>query len=464
MYRQYPSVGERDRLRHAAPIDVSAIRLAPREAYSRLGEGSNPGGARLTMIAGRPAYTFETGRRVAIVYADNGAVQDNSQSGFDLRVAADWTGLSPLAAQAGKLTEGDQWTVSGEFRPLEPIWKYTWPDGEQVYVSTVTGDVVQYTTRGSRTAAYFGAIPHWLYFTPLRKHGHVWSRIVIWLSALAAFTAFAGIVIGLVVYSPRRSYLHWGASSGIPYFGTKRLHMILGLSFGAIACTWAFSGMLSMDPFPKVQGSFDQSGEDVAQALRGDGVAVAAFDERPPRIAAQALEPAFHAKEFELASFAGQPVYVAKNATNDVRIVSLDGQVAREFDYRRILDVVEKTSQPARITEARIVTKYEAYYLDRHGRLPLPAIYVRLDDSKTSSYYIDPKTALVIESYNSHSRWNRWLYHGLHSIDFPWLYAHRPAWDMLVLALMTGGIVLVTTALLLAIRAVRRAVSSDGPT
>ena len=45
-----------------------------------------------------------------------------------------------------------------------------------------SGDVVQYTTTGSRLGAYVGAIPHWLYFTPLRKHGPEWSRVVIWSS------------------------------------------------------------------------------------------------------------------------------------------------------------------------------------------------------------------------------------------------------------------------------------------
>jgi hypothetical protein len=102
-----------------------------------------------------------------------------------------------------------------------------------------------------------------------------------------------------------------------------------------------------------------------------------------------------------------------------------------------------------------MVTRYEAYYLDRHGRLPLPAIFVRLDDANDSSYYIDPKTARIVASYGSHSRWNRWLYHGLHSIDIPWLYAHRPAWDTIVLLLMTGGIALAVTALVLANRAIR---------
>ena len=65
-------------------------------------------------------------------------------------------------------------------------------------------------------------------------------------------------------------------------------------------------------------------------------------------------------------------------------------------------------------------------------------------------YYIDPKSARIVQGYNSHSRWNRWLYHGLHSMNLPWLYKYRPAWDIVVILLLLGGGSLSVTALLLA--------------
>lgn len=64
-------------------------------------------------------------------------------------------------------------------------------------------------------------------------------------------------------------------------------------------------------------------------------------------------------------------------------------------------------------------------------------------------YYIDPKTARIVQGYNSRSRWNRWLYHGLHSMDFPWLYKSRPSWDILLVSLLAGGAALCFTSLLL---------------
>jgi hypothetical protein len=45
---------------------------------------------------------------------------------------------------------------------------------------------------------------------------------------------------------------------------------------------------------------------------------------------------------------------------------------------------------------------------------------------------------------------SRWLYHGLHSLDFPGLSDRRPAWDLVVLTFMIGGTVLSITAVALA--------------
>jgi len=61
-----------------------------------------------------------------------------------------------------------------------------------------------------------------------------------------------------------------------------------------------------------------------------------------------------------------------------------------------------------------------------------------------------------VEGYVTRSRWNRWLYHGLHSMDLPWLYRHRPAWDLMVLTLMLGGTALSVTAMVIAWRRLRR--------
>jgi hypothetical protein len=57
---------------------------------------------------------------------------------------------------------------------------------------------------------------------------------------------------------------------------------------------------------------------------------------------------------------------------------------------------------------------------------------------------------------------SRWLYHGLHSLDAPWLYTHRPAWDIVVITFMLGGTALGVTSLILAWRVVGRTLLRTG--
>jgi hypothetical protein len=453
MYWQYPEVFARDRLERAPGLDASKIQLLPQQAYAKLENDSAPAGAQLITYDGRPAYRFRFGLGdVSIVYADDGRIQEDFPPDLTLRIASAWTGLPASDAKQENKTEEDQWTVSEEFAELRPLRKYSWPDGQQVYVSTVTGEVVQYTTRASRIAAYFGAIPHWLYFTPLRKRSQQWSRVVIWSSGLGTIAAILGITVGLWMYSPSRTYRREGSPASFPYHGQKRWHAILGLFFGFFACTWAFSGMLSMDPAPKLQeGAPDELGARLAAALR-ETPPLEIFAAKPPQTFLAAAEASFGSgvKELELMSCAGEPVYLAVLRAGETRVIPVLGRPAYEFDRDRIITAVERAARPLAIARVRVVTQYESYYLDRNNQLPLPAIFVQMNDASRSMYYIDPKTARIVQSYNSHSRWNRWLYHGLHSLNLPWLYRYRPAWDIAVILLLLGGASLSVTALILA--------------
>src|SRR4029078_1447713 len=94
---------------------------------------------------------------------------------------------------------------------------------------------------------------------------------------------------------------------------------------------------------------------------------------------------------------------------------------------------------------------------------PLPVMLVRLGDGDHTRYYIDLKTARVVGSYSSRTRISRWLYHGLHSLDFPWLYDYRPLWDVVVITFMLGGTALGVTSLILAWRVLGRKIGGAIP-
>lgn len=448
MYWDFPGVTADDRLQRSAAIDPSTIRLSPSEAFASTAQLQAPSQARLTTFDNRPVYRFRVGRGDFTVYADTGALQTQPvPAAIVERAASAWVRQPASNAAVETLDEADQWTVQGSFRALGPLQKYAFANGEQVYVSKTSGEVVQYTTRGSRVGAYLGPIPHWIYFTPLRKHQAAWNQVIVWSSGIATVTAALGIAIGIWMWSPSRRYRIEGAPSQLPYRGQKRWHALFGLIFGLGAVTWAFSGLLSMDPVPQMN---ERPRLDVPQALRGP-LQLAAFAPKNPRQALSQLSD-LRVKELELAVVAGEPVYLASAGRGQTRVVPVAGPPRDTFDRDRIVHVVDAAAQPDPIVDARVMDRYDAYYLDRHHTRPLPVMLVRLGDGNHTRYYIDLKTARVVGSYSSRTWMSRWLYHGLHSLDFPWLYDYRPLWDVVVITFMLGGTALGVTSLILAWR------------
>ena len=446
MYWDFPSVTAGDRLDRSPALDPAAIHVSPAEAYAALGQTQPAAQVRLNTFDGRPVYRFRAGRGESLVYADTGTKQADVPTDMIARAASAWTKQPAASATVETLDDADQWTVQGSFLAARPLTRYAWPNGEQVYVSQASGEVVQYTTTAARVGAYLGPIPHWIYFTPLRKNQVAWSRFVTWASGLATVAALLGIIVGVWIYSPSKRYRRDGVPTSIPYRGQKRWHTVFGLIFGLGAATWAFSGMLSMDPFP-LRSPLPA---DIPQALRGR-LQLQAFAAKDPGAVLAELGSA-PVKDLELTMFAGEPVYLATLGRGETRIVPVAGPPRTEFDRQRILDVVSKAAQPSGLAETRIVDQYDAYYVDRQRTKPLPVILVRVNDADHTRFYIDPKTARVVGSYSARTWMNRWLYHGLHSLDFPWLYNYRPLWDIVMIAFMLGGTALCVTSLILAWR------------
>jgi hypothetical protein len=458
MYWGFPTVTPDDRLERSPALDPSKVVLSPVEAARKIGIEAFPGQVRLNMFDGRPVYRFGGGRGSArIVYADTGEEQIEVSRYMRNRAAAGWTGQPVGAATIESVRDVDQWTVQGQFRSLRPLWKYSWPNGEQVYVSGASGEVVQYTTTASRIGAYLGPTPHWIYFTPLRKHQPEWSRLVIWSSGIGTLAALIGVAIGVWMYSPSRRYWHAGTPTSIPYRGQKRWHIVLGLIFGIATATWAFSGMLSMDPFPRSEprgAAGRRGGAGIAEALQGH-VAIEDFTRKHPRdLLAEASD--LPVKELEFTSFAGEPMYAANLGSGRTQMISLDGHRVAEFDHEQIVNAVKGTAADPSVVKARVVRQYDLYYLDRERRRPLPVVLVLMNDAEKTRYYVDPKTARVVGNYSNRNWVGRWLYNGLHSLNFPWLYNYRPLWDIVVITFMLGGTALCITSLVLAWRVIGR--------
>jgi hypothetical protein len=73
---------------------------------------------------------------------------------------------------------------------------------------------------------------------------------------------------------------------------------------------------------------------------------------------------------------------------------------------------------------------------------------IRYSDPRRTWLYLDPQRGVIAARLEYTSRWNRWLYHGFHSLDFPFLYYKRPLWDVIVILLSAGGVVISVTSAL----------------
>ena len=158
------------------------------------------------------------------------------------RVASLWNTSS--IAKVDSLYTLDQWIPFGRLKEEFPIYKFHFADPErhELYISSKSGEVLQYTDKNSRFWAWLGAIPHWVYFTSLRQDAELWIKVVVWLSGIGCVMCIAGIYLGIRDFRlARRRHL----ISPYKKFWYK-WHHILGVLFGLFVLTFCFSGMMSL--------------------------------------------------------------------------------------------------------------------------------------------------------------------------------------------------------------------------
>ncbi len=79
--------------------------------------------------------------------------------------------------------------------------------------------------------------------------------------------------------------------------------------------------------------------------------------------------------------------------------------------------------------------EFDDHYYDARGTRSLPVLRVRFRDADTTWLYLDPARGGIALKTDETRRLRRWLYQGLHSLDFPFLYYERPLWDVVVIVL-----------------------------
>jgi uncharacterized membrane protein YkoI len=255
-----------------------------------------------------------------------------------------------------------------------------------------------------------------------------------------------------------------------------RWHYITGVVFGVFTLTWVFSGLLSMEPF----GWATQPGLAIPRnAFTGGAVDLSRFPAMDPEKWKQSMNGRA-IKEVELVRIQDESYYIVRTAREqteaaqferlhqpynvtgrrqgDRMIVSAGSLAVRPgpFPVESLIARLQKAAPEAKIAEWALLEDYDSYYYSRGRQTPLPILRVKFDDPDKTWVYVDPEMSQVVARIHRLDRVERWLYNGLHSLDFSFWYNRRPLWDIGVLTLMLGGLASSAIGFWMGIKRLRR--------
>ncbi len=476
VFNPFPSITPDERFRLLPTLACKQCTVSVDDALRLTAIGVTPisrSTARLGMLGARPVWRVTDGkRRVQAVYADSARVVSpiDSVSGAELARAvgirrAGHPGAALRVRYLRTLTEPDQWTLESPLPSQMPLLEFELGDAASthVYVSITGAEAVTATTRRGRTMAWFGAIPHWIYPAALRRNVRVWSWVVIVIGVLGTIMCIAGMVIG--VWQWRRGIRRIRRDGTLrprsPYRDPiMRWHHLLGLAFGLFTCTWVFSGLLSVNPGDWSPGAVPRHG----MLERWHGASSNASDTIPPRDAwTAAVRRGIEVREMQPVKLAGREVWLMRSGDGTGTLIAADSLPSQGVVLREAELVARADAAMFGVARghADLLTEYDDHYRATEGRTPvLPVLRVQYRDADRTWLYIDPETATLVATIPSRTRTERWLYSGLHDLDFAFLTSRPLLRNALLLSLSAGGLLSSLAGLLLALRWTRELVGA----
>ena len=358
LYVPFPSLPAADRYDGAEPFDLAQVAVSPAAALAAL-----PGAARLWLRArdGQIVYVVRNSSETAVLDATSGARLPAIDGDAAGRIAARFSG-SPIQHVDASVAF-DQWIVHEGFAADRPYHRVSIADdsGTTLYVSTTTGEVRQRTGRLQRMWNSVGAIPHWLYWTVIRKHWSFWDSLVWWLSLVALFCAFLGLLVGVYRYTQSRVR---GGSGWKVFVSWWRWHHVLGLTAGLFLLGWIASGWLSMDHGRLFSRATVPA--DVKERMAG-----ASLEQAAAAISTATLQAAGRGVEAEVRVANGQPFLLVRRSATEVGIVSAAGD--------------EWPSLPVTWLEAGLRAAFPEESALRRVQMPTQDLYARAEELPASA-------------------------------------------------------------------------------
>lgn len=452
IYVPYPFLGDGVRIARDAGIAAAEVTVSPAQALAASGVAAL-GRLRLLEVNGRAVYVLNPARGAQImVSATTGQVLPGIDASSARAIAEAFSG-SPVASVAGPV-EYDQWMVHHRFDRYRPFYRVTLADeaGTDLYVSGRSGEVMQRTTGRERAWNSVGAVLHWIYPTVLRKSWVVWDRTVWWLSLVGVFVTLAGIWLGLLRW---RTVARSGRGGISPYRGWMKWHHVGGLLTATFVFTWMFSGWLSMD-----HGRLFSTGE--MTDAEGSAYAGLPIPEAAKAVTPDMIKALLPASEVEVTALAGKPYLVARGGGHSPKVAQVEGAsilpATASFPEEAIRAAVRAAFPGAAVGSPEPISTSDVYAnLRSSDGIGTDGVRVPVRDGADTAVYVNPITGKVIEVMDTSRRAYRWLYFGLHTLDFPFL-RRDAVWTPLMLLLLAGGFAFSVTGITIGWRRIVRKV------
>lgn len=436
----FPSLTEAERFAGLAPLEPAQVLIGVTDAVASSGM-SGATRVRLIQRSDGPVYIMSGTVLTRAVRASDG--RDATVTSADLALAiaqahARSRGIDAARSAIVARRNYDQWSVPNGFDRHRPLFRVALGDaaGTEVYVSSLTGEVVLDTTRSERGWNLVGSVLHWIYPTVLRRDWQLWDRVVWTLSLLASVAALLGAVLGLVRIKRR------GGLWGSPYRGWHALHHLIGLAATIFVLTWIVSGWLSMDHgllFSRGQLTAGEAGEMNAAP---DWRTVSSFGPMPSPI-----------REIEWFAFKGD-LYRRDRIGLGSQSLTKAGEMPRS-GQAGILHAQEVQSLIARIASGCAGPVVLADNDDYPAQSVVPGAPVYRSRCGDLWFDIDGADGRVLQRLDASRRTYRWVYSALHTLDFPALMAHPRLRDVLIIGLCMMGLVFSISGIVIGWRRLR---------
>lgn len=429
IWNPYPAVtldGRDYRTEGLAPI------IAPdRITLPAIPDTAEVSSARIEMLAGRPVMALswregDAGKSGLYDFATAAPVTEISEADA-MAIARTYVERHKLKSEPSYIRsiERDEFMVAGYFNARRPFHQVALHDPEDtiLYISAKNGELSQRTTGSQRVWTWLGAIPHWLFFTELRRNTPLWTQVIIWTSLAGCFLTVTGMFAGIRQLRRRKST----GKLASPYRGAKFWHHMIGLVFGILVLTFSFSGFTSMQPWGWLEG--EKASWDAADTWSGRPVTWAQFK---PALEAQAVALRTVSRERSVVSYIrleGQPWFIWQSADGSRRRLDAAGQPAPFDDAARQRATTTLAGASARF---ETMTEPDEYYYPGASSSALPA--VRIIGEKDTRFYLDPDIGAVRFIADDGSKGFRFLHLALHTFDF----VRSPVREILLVLAMLG--------------------------